>query len=181
MRTGAPIAGSGSADNVSCFRPARHPLGPLVSIVALDRPVIGRLYAAGAAAAAGVLLFIAAGLAPNGRHLGTHRQLGLPPCGFVTMTGLPCPTCGMTTAFAYTVHGQFVEAIRSQPVGFLLATATAGLGIVAALAALTGRRPVVNWYRVNPTSLVWWVAGLAVASWAAKILLGLADGSLPAK
>ena len=35
--------------------------------------------------------------------MGTHQQLGLPPCNFVTLTGYPCPACGMTTSFALLV------------------------------------------------------------------------------
>ena len=181
VEANAAMVGCGSAEVVATARPARHRLGPLVSLVRLERPVVSRLYAAGLATAAGGLLIIAASLIPSGRHLGTHRQLGLPPCGFAMMTGLPCPTCGMTTAFAHAVRGQFIEAIRSQPAGFLLALATAGFGLVAALATVTGRRPAVNWYRVNPMRLLWWSVGLLVASWAAKIVLGLVDGSLPAR
>src|SRR5205085_6174191 len=37
--------------------------------------------------------------------MGTHRQLGLPPCNFQRLTGLPCPSCGMTTSFALLVRG----------------------------------------------------------------------------
>ncbi len=72
-------------------------MGPVVVRVRVDNPVWGRLYAGGLALAAVVILVVAARLAPSDRHLGTHRQLGLPPCGFVAMTGFPCPTCGMTT------------------------------------------------------------------------------------
>ena len=181
VEANAPMAGCGCADAAVGAGPGRHRLGPLVRMVPVDRPVLGRLCCVGIAAAAGGLLIIAASLIPSGRHLGTHRQLGLPPCGFAMMTGLPCPTCGMTTAFAHTVRGQFIEAIRSQLVGFLLALATAGFGLVAASAAVTGRRPAVNWYRVNPTRLLWWSVALLVASWAGKIILGLVDGSLPAR
>jgi len=178
-----PMARSDPSDAVHPARPARHRLGPLVSILPLDRPVMGRVYAAGLAAGAAALLIVAASLTPDGRYLGTHRQLKLSPhpCGFITMTGFPCPTCGMTTAFAYTVRGQFIEAARAQLAGFLLAIATAGVGAIAAVALVTGRRPALNWYRVHPTRLVWWLAALLVGAWAAKILLGLADGSLPVR
>lgn len=170
-----------SAGSQASFPQARHRLGRWINFVPLQQRVVGRLYAAGVAAAAGIVLGLAAGLAPGTRDLGTHRQLGLPPCGFVTVTGLPCPTCGMTTAFAHTVRGQFGAAIRCQAAGFLSAIATACAGVVATLAVLTGRRPAVNWYRVNPTRFVWWLVGLLVASWAVKIVLGLMDGSLPAR
>ena len=44
-------------------------------------------------------LVIAAALSPSNAGHGTHRQLGLPACGWQTNMGLPCPTCGMTTSF----------------------------------------------------------------------------------
>jgi hypothetical protein len=41
------------------------------------------------------LLATARWLTPDARGLGTHEQLGLPPCGFYLWYGLPCPSCGM--------------------------------------------------------------------------------------
>lgn len=51
----------------------------------------------------------------------THTQLGLPPCTFKTLTGLPCPSCGMTTSFAWLVHGNLWNSLRSNFVGTMLA------------------------------------------------------------
>jgi hypothetical protein len=159
----------------------QHPLGPLLSMRIMRRPLVGRVYAMGIAAGVAAVLITAGRLSPGNRHMGVHQQLGLLPCGFVTMTGLPCPTCGMTTAFAHAAHGHPIEAIRSQLAGFVLAIATLLLGLTAATATVTGRYPAVNWYRVNPTRFVWWVIGLLVVSWALKIVTGLLDGSLPVR
>ena len=52
---------------------------------------------------------------------GTHRQLGLPPCNFYRLTGLPCPSCGMTTSFALLMHGDLPASLRANAVGTLLA------------------------------------------------------------
>jgi hypothetical protein len=162
-------------------RPAVNPLGPVIEVRQLQRPLMGRLRAAGLALAMGGLLGTAAWLSPAPGHMGTHRQLGLLPCGFVTMTGYPCPTCGMTTAFAYTVHGHWLEAIRSQPAGFLIALTAGVIGLSAAGALATGRYPVINWYRVDPNRFVWLTALALVASWGLKIAMGLLDGTIPAK
>jgi len=97
------------------------------------------------------------------------------------MTGYPCPTCGMTTAFAHTVHGHWIDAIRSQPAGFLIALTAFVIGLSAAGALATGRYPVINWYRVDPNRFVWLAALAVVASWGLKIAMGLLDGSVPAK
>jgi hypothetical protein len=51
----------------------------------------------------------------------THRQLGLPPCNFKVLTGMPCPSCGMTTSFALLMHGDLLGSLRANAVGTLLA------------------------------------------------------------
>lgn len=52
----------------------------------------------------------------------SHRQLGLPPCTFKVMSGLPCPSCGMTTSFALLIHGDVWNSLRANAVGTMLAT-----------------------------------------------------------
>ena len=55
------------------------------------------------------------------RSMATHRQMGLPPCTFYDTTGLPCPSCGMTTSFALLMHGDALNSLRANAVGTLLA------------------------------------------------------------
>ncbi len=55
------------------------------------------------------------------RRMETHRQLGLPPCTFKELTGLPCPSCGMTSSFALLVRGDVMNSLRANAVGTLLA------------------------------------------------------------
>lgn len=72
-------------------------------------------------------------------RLATHRQLGLPPCNFVLLTGMPCPSCGMTTSFSLLVHGDLRASLRANWVGTLLALA-AGVALPwTLLSALYGR------------------------------------------
>lgn len=54
-------------------------------------------------------------------RMGTHQQLGFPPCNFVILTGKPCPSCGMTTSFSLFVRGDLVNSMQANPVGLLLA------------------------------------------------------------
>jgi len=55
------------------------------------------------------------------RRLETHLQLGLPPCNFRLITGVPCPSCGMTTSFSLLMHGDWMNSLRANAVGTLLA------------------------------------------------------------
>lgn len=80
----------------------------------------------GIALGLGVVFVIALKLNPytedgQPRRMETHRQMGLPPCTFKHMTGLPCPSCGMTTSFSLLMHGDLVNSLRANAVGTLLA------------------------------------------------------------
>jgi len=59
-------------------------------------------------------------LTPHPRGLGTHVALGLPPCGFLLAFGLPCPTCGLTTAFAQLARFELLASVRTHPLGLPL-------------------------------------------------------------
>ncbi len=111
-------------------------------------------------------------LVPDPRGHGTHEALGMPPCGFVFTSGLPCPTCGMTTAFSNTVRGRLVAAFIAQPAGLAMCLMTvAGVPIAFVLAA-TGRMPYVNWDRLA-VRLMLGLALLILAGWGFKIIYWL--------
>lgn len=127
------------------------------------------------------LLGLGAWLTPQERGYGTHRQLGFGKCGMLVTTGLPCPTCGMTTAFAYTVRGGLIRAFLAQPAGFLFALATIACTLGAAWVVVTGRMPPVRLPIVTPYRLFFGLLALLVGSWAFKIVVGLLDGTLPVR
>jgi MFS family permease len=85
------------------------------------------------------VLAIAAWLTPAPEGYGTHQQLGLSACTMLSLTGWPCPMCGMTTTFALLADGRVSEAFANQPFGPVLfgLTATAASGGV--LDMMTGR------------------------------------------
>jgi hypothetical protein len=120
-----------------------------------------------AACCLGVLL-LAAWLNPNPQGHGTHTQLGMPACGWAAAFNHPCPTCGMTTSFAYAAHLRFWESFKTQPFAFLLAVGTAAGFWVALHVAITGSQLGRTCARmVTPRSL-WVLTGLAFAAWAYK-------------
>jgi len=60
-------------------------------------------------------------LTPDPRGFGTHTQLGLGACAFQELMDTPCPACGMTTAFSFSVRGLWVDAWRANPAGSVIA------------------------------------------------------------
>jgi len=68
---------------------------------------------------------VAFGLEPDLRGYGTHQRLGLPPCIFREMFGVPCPSCGMTTSFSYFTRARIIEAFQANVAGLLLAVVCA--------------------------------------------------------
>ena len=68
--------------------------------------------------------------------LGPAFWQGLPEmCAFEAMTGLPCPTCGITRSFAATAHGQLGLAFHYHAFGPFAFVAL----LLASLWAFTGR------------------------------------------
>lgn len=108
-------------------------------------------------------------LHPDTRGHGTHEQLGLPPCGFLMVTGFPCPSCGMTTSFALTMRGRWISAFLVQPFGFLLALGVLATAVGSIVVLKSDKIWVLNWYRIRP----WWVVvgflGLLLTAWGFKI------------
>jgi hypothetical protein len=82
---------------------------------------LGRCVASLLLLVAPTLLGIGASLTPNPTGVGTHQQLGLPPCSFLKITGILCPQCGLTTSFALLARGQLNAAFSANPAGPALA------------------------------------------------------------
>lgn len=142
-------------------------------------PALVRTWSAAVLLACLTVLGIAWTLKPDARGYGTHEQLGLARCASLTMTGLPCPTCGMTTAYAFAVRGQLVQSIQAQAAGFVLAIATAVAAGVGLFTTFSGKRICINWYRVNPTRLIWLVTLGFLLAWGLKIGLALLSPDVP--
>lgn len=145
----------------------------------LYTPTQRRWMAAAWLAGALAILGVAIWLSPDDKGYGTHRQMGLGKCGMLVNTGLPCPTCGMTTAFSHTVRAQLVSAFWAQPGGLLLALALVASVPIAARVLWTGRRPPIQPERYSATFMLFVMLVVLVGGWGFKLLIGLADGTFP--
>ncbi|MBN2457394.1 MAG: DUF2752 domain-containing protein [Sedimentisphaerales bacterium] len=60
------------------------------------------------------------------------------PCGFKQRYGLPCPTCGFTTAALAFVQGKILQSFYIQPAGGLLCILLVFAAVLAFLTAVFG-------------------------------------------
>ena len=133
----------------------------------------GRGAAAVLAAGCLALLVVALYVHPNPNGVGTHTQLGQRGCLFLERTGVPCPTCGMTTSFSHFVRGQWLSSLYVQPAAAVLALATA-LTLWGAIYAVFSGRPVHRLFRfISARYYLLPFLSLLVVAWAWKIFIHL--------
>lgn len=136
-----------------------------------------RRLAVGFALAGMVVFGIAAYLNPydeygRARTHGTHRQLGLPACTLKSLTGVGCPSCGMTTTFSLLMHADPAAAWQTNWAGCIVALLAAAGTVWFTLVAAglpPGRFTADEVVKVTATggmalALLRWLADLALAA-----------------
>jgi hypothetical protein len=104
------------------------------------------------------LAILVAWLIPAGR-----LDRGPVLCPFRRITGLPCPTCGLTRSWNAALHGQLRESVAFHPLGLLTV-----VGAAAIAAGIDEREPVLA-RRLRSRAVV----GSIVAGWVAVWLIRL--------
>jgi hypothetical protein len=158
--------------------PSAQPSLPLPSCQVETKPKWIRLRGLVLLAAGAGTIALGLAMRPAEDGLGTHKQLGLPACSFLAATGWPCITCGLTSSYAFCLHGRFVEAWKSQPFGFWLALASIAMAGVGAAELAAGRS--LLWH-LRPK---WWLLAAVIglpAGWVFRLITGWLDGSLPVR
>ncbi|MBA4032016.1 MAG: hypothetical protein C0478_14155 [Planctomyces sp.] len=113
---------------------------------------------------------VAAFLTPSPAGSGTHQQLGLPPCFFMTVTGYPCPACGMTTCFAHFVRLEWIQASRANSGGILLAIVCSIALVWSLVSAIRGVSWLTDDYLEVLSILSLIVLGVVVANWIVRVV-----------
>ena len=108
----------------------------------------------------------------NPRTMATHTQLGLPPCNFVTLTGRPCPACGMTTSFALLMKGDVLNSAKANWVGTALAATCLVCVPWAVGSAVRGRYFVIGSFEKTSTVGVILLLVCLFSRWGAVLLTG---------
>ncbi len=120
---------------------------------------------------AALVLMIAAWLEPSPTGMGTHQQLGLLPCGMLFFWQIPCPGCGLTTAFAHLVRGEWQTALQLNTLAlplFLATCASVPFGLVAAWRAWSWRGVLQSPY---VSRLILLLVGVRMLTWGVERLL----------
>ena len=120
------------------------------------------------------ILFIAYSLEADHSGIGTHQQLGLEPCGFLTRVKIPCMMCGMTTSFSLYMHARILDGIANQPFSALLFLGTLYTCFLSLLDLVEPRARVSRFLDVlQNLSRTWYIVILLLflSSWIFKILI----------
>jgi len=131
-----------------------------------------RLVSLGIASAISVVFTLSALLIPSPDGHGTHTQLGLGPCTFLTLTGQPCPMCGATTTFAQMAHLRLIDAFVNQPfASFLFVLSAGALGVaIAEVVDPRGRwGRILKWLEPRESWLASLFLGFMIVSWLYKM------------
>jgi hypothetical protein len=139
-----------------------------------DRQPLGwRIRSLLVVAAAGLagLLILARQLEPDPRGFGTHTQLGLGPCAFMTATGRLCPSCGMTTSYAWLARGQIDRSWEANPAGCIYALLSVPL-IFWMVSSAIANQPVGFQNVMKPLAgLLFAAVFLGLASWLIRLIV----------
>ncbi|MAA78355.1 MAG: hypothetical protein CL916_03780 [Deltaproteobacteria bacterium] len=123
------------------------------------------------------VLLLAYILEPEASGIGTHQQLGLEPCGFLTRLKIPCMMCGMTTSFSLYMHIQVVEGVLNQPFSLFLFGGTVYTCSLSLLDLIDPQERISRFLDcIQDLSRTWYVGMLILllAGWIFKIFLHIA-------
>jgi uncharacterized protein DUF2752 len=118
------------------------------------------------------LLGIAAWLRPSPLGLGTHQQLGLPPCTMRFVFHIRCPSCGMTTSWAHLMNGNLLSSLKANAGGTLLGLTALISGPWLIGSALRGRWLIRPPHELAVLGVAAAVVVVTLADWCLRLAMG---------
>ena len=90
-----------------------------------------------------------------------------PKCPFLSVTGLPCVTCGATRSAIAFLHGDFFTALRWNPLAFAALCGLVAFDLYAGLVLLggTARLRIVDWTVAEKKAVRIVVISLLALNW----------------
>ena len=144
------------------------------AIMAIPEAALTRMIGLVLFAPTATVLGLSLWLTPDPSGMGTHRQLGLSGCAVLTLTGLPCPMCGMTTTFSHLAHLHLLEGVANQPFGLVLFVGTVAAAVVGGGDLFLGRglwRVALRWIEARETAVAFGLIVGLIAGWMYKVAL----------
>jgi hypothetical protein len=105
-------------------------------------------------------------------HVVVCDDLPLIKCTFLSLTGYPCPFCGLTRSFWAIAHGNWAFAVHNAPLACLIYVATALLfawHLAALLTRLRIATSLVHLLKSRPA--LYLMAAMVVLNWAYRLVL----------
>ncbi|MBW1782435.1 MAG: DUF2752 domain-containing protein [Deltaproteobacteria bacterium] len=107
-------------------------------------------------------------------HMVPCHLLPLKKCTFLSLTGYPCPFCGLTRSFWAIADGNWAVALHNAPLACLVYVVTALLFAWHMTALMTGLRVGSRLFvLLKSPPVVWVTATMVVLNWAYRLGLGL--------